>query len=301
MTPEQITAAIKSDPRLSAPQQSTPQQAAPSFLSALKDRVTTQSPLNPANWGSMAKGAVNSLLNGGLFSDDNMAQAQHLIDASQKSGNIAPLITGRDQNTAGSVAGDMTGHAVNGLLMGAATAGIGKGMGLLGDALPSFEGAGKNFDTVMAAAKDAPVDVSKAGDIALRIQEKAGRGGVQPKVVRDFVARATSPTAKPLTYAELRDYASNASRLSADEAGRLTPSLKRDMGLFAGALNDANAEAATQSGVGPQYASAMKEYRRASQIKGITEGTKDFAKQHALKAAGGGLLGYELAKKTGLL
>lgn len=167
--------------------------------------------------------------------------------------------------------------------------------------LPSYERASQNFNAVQQAAGDMPVDVSEAGDHALRIQEMAGRGGSQPKVVRDFVTRATAPNAKPLTYSELRDFASNASRLSADEAGRLTPAMKREMGAFAQSLNKANEGAAEAAGVGDKYRAAMNEYRNAARLNDFKQGVKDVAKSQAIKTVGGGLLGYEALHKLGLL
>jgi hypothetical protein len=138
----------------------------------------------------------------------------------------------------------------------------------------------------------------------LRIQDMASRGGMQPKVVRDFVNRSTRPDSPPLTYREGRDFASNASRLSVDEAGRMTPGLKREVGAFAKAMNRANEAAARRAGVGDQYTSAMKEYRNAARMRTVAEA----AKKAGVKAAAGtiaagavGAGGYKAAKHLGVL
>lgn len=120
--------------------------------------------------------------------------------------------------------------------------------------------AGQGFQEVMGAAKSVPVDVSTPGNTALQIQKLAESGGAMPKVIRDFVKRVTDPSKAPLTYEEARDFYSNASRLSADEAQRLTPVMKRWVGQFRSDLGDSISQAASQVGKGDVYQDAMQGY-----------------------------------------
>ena len=129
---------------------------------------------------------------------------------------------------------------------------------------PTRAAAGAKFQQVMGAAKDAPVDISGPGNVALRIQELAERGSSMPMVARRFLQRVTDPNKGALTYEEARDFASNVSRLSANEFGRLTPKMAAEVHKLRVALNKAIGDTAASAGKGPEYLSAMKEYARAA-------------------------------------
>lgn len=186
------------------------------------------------------------------------------------------------------VAGDAGG------LVGGLAGGLGGAK--LSASLPSKSAAGALFNEASAAAGKTPIDVSDAGNTALQIRQMAQSGGSQPKVVRDFIARATDPNQGPITYDEARMFYSNASRLSADEAQRLTPNMKRMVGQFARNLGDSIASTAGQQGVGTQYQSAMAQYRNAMMMQSFMDMLKNGAVSAATKAAGGGLAGYGAAK-----
>lgn len=158
--------------------------------------------------------------------------------------------------------------------------------GLL-SSLPSKARAGQDFKTVEAAVGSVPIDTAAAGDIALRAKELATRGASLPKVVNDFLKRATEPGSPPITFKEGRDFASNAGNLSAGESMKAKPAMRRQIGLLADALDQANGEVAANGGVGNEYQSAMQNWRRASQMNAI--GKK--AGQAAVKAGVTGLLG----------
>lgn len=132
--------------------------------------------------------------------------------------------------------------------------------------MPSKVRAGANFQEVMGTARNAPVDISLPGNQALRIMQLSERGATLPKVVRDFLKRITDPNKKPLVYEEARDFASNISRLSADEFNRLNPALRRELGTLRVTLNTAVEKAAASVGKGEQYRSAMREYARRSTL-----------------------------------
>ena len=187
---------------------------------------------------------------------------------------------------------------------------VGKGVEFLAEAaipvtagvkaLPTTAKAGKKFETVMKAAHARPVDVSRAGDVALRIQELADRGGSMPMVVRKFLKRITDPAQGDLTYKEGRDFYHNISRLSANEFQRLTPVIQREVSALRVALNQALERTASGVGKGDDYSAAMKEYRRAARLREMGEATANAGKKAAITGAIGGTA-YGIAKGGGLL
>lgn len=163
-------------------------------------------------------------------------------------------------------------------------------------AIPTAARAGAKFKDVMSAAHSVSIDVNEAGKVALRIQQLAERGGTMPTAVRKFLQRVTSPDLPPMAYEEARDFASNISRLSADEAGRLTPVIGREVANLRVALSKANAEAAKAAGKGKEYIQAMSEYARAMKIRAATDSIFQSIKRVAPYASVGGG-SYYLTKK----
>lgn len=138
-------------------------------------------------------------------------------------------------------------------------------------AIPSAERAGAAFQEVMGAARNIPIDVSKPGNVALRIMQLSERGGSMPKAVRDFLKRITDPEKGAMTYEEARDFASNISRLSADEFRRLTPVIGKEVHALRVTLNNAVEQAAMKAGKGAEYKRAMWEYRANARLKEAAE------------------------------
>ena len=161
---------------------------------------------------------------------------------------------------------------------------------------PTREAAGQKFQQVMGAAKNAPVDISGPGNVALRIQELADRGSSMPMVARRFLQRVTDPNKGALTYEEARDFASNVSRLSANEFGRLTPKMATEVHKLRVALNKAIGDTAASAGKGPEYWSAMKEYARAAQRAELGRA----AAKKGLQAAGLTGTAYLVGKALGI-
>jgi hypothetical protein len=192
----------------------------------------------------------------------------------------------------------LSGNIGRGLEMGAEMA---MPVGAAADAVPQAGRAGQLFQKVMSVAESEPVDISKAGDVALRIQDLASRGGSMPKAVRDFLRRATDPEQGPLLYKEGRDFASNISRLSADEAQRLSPVMKRELGNLRVTLNSALQQTANKVGVGGEYAAAMREYARAAKLRGVADAVIEGAKKAALPLTAGGAGYYAVQKAKDIL
>lgn len=134
----------------------------------------------------------------------------------------------------------------------------------------------------MSAAHDVPIDLSEVGDVALRTRELASSGSQMPKAVADFLRRTTDPNRPPLTYAEARDFASNASRIAFDESQRLTPTMRRQVSQFSQALNGAIEQAADSVGKGDLYRQAMAEYADAMKWQARGEAAQDFAAKRLL-------------------
>jgi hypothetical protein len=181
---------------------------------------------------------------------------------------------------------------------------IGGGAGVLGERrIPDIERAGRNFQAVMGAARNVPIDLSRVSGPVLRAQELREAGSTMPSVMNKFLQRTTAPGSEPLTYERARDFASNAGRLSAEEHTRMTPPMKAQLSAFANELGNANREAAQKAGVGPTYDSAMNEYRNAMRIQAAKEAVGKAGKSmartaifHGIPLAAGGGIGYGLWK-----
>jgi hypothetical protein len=158
-------------------------------------------------------------------------------------------------------------------------------------AIPTTERAGAAFEEVMSKAKNIPIDVAKPGDIALRADKLSKAGGRLPKVLSDFIKRATDPNKPPITYEEARDFYSNASALTVDETMKLKPVMKAQIAKFTKALGESVEGAATEAGKLQKYKGAMKEYRQAKRLEQLIQTAKDWTLKGAL-----GYGGYQLAK-----
>lgn len=168
-------------------------------------------------------------------------------------------------------------------------------VGKVAQAVPSTARAGRTFQGVMSAAKNVPVDVKDVGDVALRIQSLAERGGSMPMAVRKLLNRMTGPGGE-LTYEEARDFASNISRLSADEYNRLTPVVAREVANLRVTLNRAIGDAAAKVGKLSDYQAAMREYAQASKLRSVLGEVVTGAKKTLPYASGAGA-GYWTAQK----
>ncbi len=163
----------------------------------------------------------------------------------------------------------------------------------LASKLPSKARAGANFNTVMGAAKDVPLDTTEIGNAAMRADELGRTGATVPKVIRDYINKF--PADSTLTYETGRDFASNAGALSASEKMAMNSPMGRQVALFAKALKDANRGAAAQAGMGELYDSAMREYALASHFTDAATALKEVVKKYGMKAAigAGGYAAYK--------
>jgi hypothetical protein len=165
------------------------------------------------------------------------------------------------------------------------------------EAIPTATRAAGKFQEVMSAARHVPIDITGPGDVALRISELAERGGSMPMAVNKFLRRVTDPEKPAMAYEEARDFASNISRLSANEFQRLTPAVAREVAGLRVALNKAVGDAAAKAGKGREYAEAMSEYAKAKRLHGIIDDVVTGAKK-ALPYAGAAAAGTWLTKQA---
>jgi len=157
--------------------------------------------------------------------------------------------------------------------------------------IPTRAKAGALFDQVMARAGDEPVTLTKALAPMERAQQLSARGGGTISPIDNLYKRIN--TINPLDYKEARDWASNLSRLSANDKMNASPALMAEAKKLSHALNEDIGGAAARRGVGPQYEQAMDMYSRASRLR---EGLKNTAKWGVPIAAGGGVVGTVLKK-----
>jgi hypothetical protein len=156
--------------------------------------------------------------------------------------------------------------------------------------------AAEKFQQVMSKARDIPINTDAVSEVAMRTDDLAKSGGSMPKVVRDFIKRATDPSKGAVTYQEARDFYSNATRLSGDEFNRLTPVMRRQVGEFTQKLGAAIGQAAGQVGEAGNYGQAVDLYRKAKKTEAVVNGLAKSAGNYVVKpavygAVGGGIGG----------
>jgi hypothetical protein len=149
--------------------------------------------------------------------------------------------------------------------------------------------AGKMIEEASQVAKEVAVDYTQAGDQALKIQQLASQGNSMPKVIRDFLKRATDPKRPPITFEEAREFYSSASRLSAEEAQRLTPRMKKEVVTFTKTLGKGIQEAADIAGgeAGALYKRGMEIYANAAKWQRRTNALLKTAKKYGPYVAAG--------------
>lgn len=291
-TDQQISAALKAIPEVNKP---TPASKIPTWSDRLGLNEGTESPVGGFMRGAAAgavdlvQGAVSNVtgqLNSKLDAENETRRTMGAPETA-----TMPRVE-KPENFSGTVGSALPVVAEMALGGAAGVKGVAK-------AIPTTAKAGAKFQEVMGAAKNVPIDVKDVGDVSLRIYQLAERGGSLPMAVRKILNRMTDPNKAPMLYEEARDFASNISRLSADDFGRLTPAVAREVANLRVTLNHANAMAAKQVGKLDEYNAAMREYAQAMRIRNVVDAAIAGAKKSApyATAAGlGGWLGQKFAK-----
>lgn len=188
--------------------------------------------------------------------------------------------------TAKAVAADSLEHpaqVVGNLLGGAVTGGLAAEVGApLIAKIPTKARAGELFNRVNQAAQHEPVTLTHAAPSLQRLAELGTRGGVMPRAAEQLLNR--SQWMEPIRFPEARDFYSNISRLSGDEASKMTPPVAAEIGKLRHAFNQDLEGAATRAGRGSEYSQAMQTYRQAARNAEIA---KKVAKWGGAAAAGG--------------
>jgi hypothetical protein len=163
-------------------------------------------------------------------------------------------------------------------------AGVGGGASLVSK-LPRASRAATALEEVDQAAGHLPVDVNNPGQVALNAQKFAKSGSSLPKVIKDYLTRVTDPNQPPLTFSEARDFYTNATRVSANEAGRLAPPMWKRVNDFRDALHSSLQKTAEQVGMGDAYSQGIKEYSQAMKLRGMWNKAKPLLWKTAAGAA----------------
>lgn len=181
------------------------------------------------------------------------------------------------------------------VLEGVAEVALPVGMGA--NAVPRAARAARNIQRVENVVSKVLPDMAAPGDVALRIQQMASRGGTEPRAVSKLVRRLTDPAQAPMDFQEGRDWYGNISRLSADEYNRLTGPIKREMGNLREAFHGSMTSAADTMGEGQRYAGAIKEYAQAQKIRSMKDALVEALKRGALPVTGAAGAAYLLGNK----
>jgi hypothetical protein len=152
------------------------------------------------------------------------------------------------------------------------------------EAIPSASRAAGALGDVAEAAKNVRVPLSKAVEPLGRVTELGERGGTLPTSANSLLKR--SQMVGDMSFPEARDYYSNISSLSGDEANKLNPIMKKAVGELRKGFHGDLTDAASSVGMGDQYANAMKEYAQAMKLRGFV---KDAVTKYL--PVGGGVLG----------
>lgn len=156
--------------------------------------------------------------------------------------------------------------------------------------LPSMEKAGGLLQSVAHDANKIPVQLDNAGDAALRLMDWQKKTQLGP-TVNKFLNRITNPKLGPMTYEEARDYYQLLGKLSADEASKLSPPVRRDLVKMVTGLKADIGNAAEQVGRAADYYKGMQDYATAAKHQEWYEAAKDWGIKAGLGAAGLGGLG----------
>lgn len=149
---------------------------------------------------------------------------------------------------------------------------ISKGMGMI----PSAARSGRSIETITQKALghpvplDVPNGIGEASKPLDRISQFANNGGTMPSAPNALLNRSQSPV--PIPFEDARDFYTNITNLSGDEAGKLSKPMKKFVGNLRDAYHQDLVAAAQRAGgigenLGGQYDNAINEYRRAMQLQ----------------------------------
>lgn len=266
---------------IGAPQAAAKQaEEKPGIVDTVKDWVSRQF---PHSWEAYGEAILKPMVPGLTLAEQNLNAVERAHAAAKRGKGLgysaaAGLASGvgadaekMEQAAARGNPGGVIGEA----LPPAALAAAGPILRGAGELIPSASKASAALENVKAAAGKIPIDMSKPGNTALELLDQSQKGATLPKVVRDFVNRATKPGSEPITYADAKDFQSNVSRLSAEERMKLNPNTQRLLSQLNEDLKGSLEDAADVAGKGEQFTKAMREYHQAMTLRGYSETMKD--------------------------
>lgn len=134
--------------------------------------------------------------------------------------------------------------------------------------MPSRSAAADALNVIEQRAATQPVTLTQSSPALQRLAELGTRGGTMPRAADQLLNR--SQAISPMNFPEARDFYSNVSRVSGEEANKMTPTVAREMGNLRAAMHGDLTDAAEGVGMGSQYDAAIREYNRASQAAKAT-------------------------------
>lgn len=234
-------------------------------------------PQNPTSAGEVLKilgksSAGTAAMMAPVFTGGASIPVQAAVNAA--SGGVQSAMMGGDTKEIATSAG------LGGLL------GIGSGM------IPRAAPAIATLKKLAGIAPDSSVPLRNSIDPLVDILKEAASGGQKPKVVTDLLKRVNQ--GGPLTYEEARRFYSNTSRISADEAGRLTDNMRRLLGDLRAAMHQDISANRAAYGVGNEYSQAVNQYHAAKTFENVATKTGKVVGASAGATALGGL-GWKIA------
>lgn len=204
----------------------------------------------------------------------------------QVAGAVGTNVTGMEQAAKEGNQGAVLGHMAAGQTIAAAPSAVRGASELVGkgiEALPSTSRAGAAFQDLSKTIGEHPVSVTDDLSKSLNALRKATTTTNTniPPAVRKLIDRLDPFQGMgPLSYDEARAFSSEINQLSASDKMSMTPNTHRLVADLNQKLKATVQNTAELAGKGQQLAGAMKEYRNAMTLNGMT----DAAKENALKA-----------------
>lgn len=214
---------------------------------------------------------------------------------------LARLLAGGGGQAAAHVAGNLASGQMptaGGTVAAGATGILGQGVNEGLQMLPStrIASAVKGFKDVSEAVGTHTVDVSGPGNAALEARALGEAGGRMPKVLNDFLRRATDPDKGPITYDEARLFYQNATKQSTAELTSMNPIMRSKVAKFTNELGQSLNEVADRAGKAEVLKQATSDYAGAMRTKAAMDKAKSYAVKGAISGATGLPAIYEMLK-----
>jgi hypothetical protein len=201
-----------------------------------------------------------------------------------QSGQMVNELKRQYQESPSEAIGSGIGNIAGAYLGGKVAPEVAKAPGKIGEMIPSKQRAGGVFESLNKDLANQPVTLEKTAQPLQRVTEIGERGSTLPTAVNKLLER--SQGIEPMTFPEARDYQGSLSDLSGSDKLAMNGRVRGGVAQLNKAFFDDIQKAAEAAGRGKEYADAMKEYRRASQLGTAAQGLKKYAIPAAAGAVG---------------